>query len=138
MTTKVVCALITVGGTLLSSLIAFLVSRTTANKEIEKMKLTWNREDTVSSDEEFAAMASAVALYVSCRISHYQSDAMERLAALRASETGELSQSLDNLYFAVRDARHGDIDSLLTKLLNQKRETKTNSLDSNRNKPTKH
>lgn len=138
MTTEVMCALTTVSGTLLSSLIAFLVSRSTANKEIEKMKLAWNREDSISSDEYFSAMASSVALYVNCNIGSYQTDAMGRLAALRATETGELAQNLDNLYFAVRDARHGEIDSLLTKLLNQKREAKAKSLDSNRNKPKKH
>ena len=103
MTTEVICALVTVGGTLLSALIAFFVSRSTANKEIEKMKLTWEREDAIASDEEFGNMAAAVASYVQNPWSGSQNDAITKVAAIRSKVTGRMAIVLSRLYKSIRD-----------------------------------
>lgn len=124
MTTEVICALVTVGGTLLSALIAFFVSRTTANKEIEKMQLTWEREDIVSSDDEFAEMASAVARFVAYDSLQNQTEAMEKIAAIRAKEIGHTCASLDLLFRAVTTEDQGGADALLTEVINEKRRLK--------------
>lgn len=137
MTTEVICALVTVGGTLLSALIAFFVSRTTANKEIEKMQLTWEREDIVSSDDEFAEMASAVATYVQNGWADMQRDALSKIAAIRSKEIGNLAVLLDRLYAEVCKNNTHSANTALTEVINEKRHTKSKTDASNGNKPKK-
>lgn len=132
MTTEIICALVTVGGTLLSTLIAFFVSRSTANKEIEKMKLTWEREDVISSDDEFAEMASAVATYVQNGWSGNQCTAMSKIAAIRSKEIGSLALKLDQLYTSVSRGNANSADSLLTEVINEKRQAKSKTDTSDR------
>lgn len=138
MTTEVICALITVGGTLLSSLIAFLVSRTTANKEIEKMKLTWEREDAISTDEDFSEMAAAVAKYIACNNLQNQTDALAKIAAVRLKESEDVCTYLDLLSRAIRAENLTGTNAFLTEAIDEKREAKTKTLDPHRNKPKKH
>lgn len=132
MKAEIICALITVGGALLSALIAFFVSRSTANKEIEKMKLTWEREDVISSDDEFADMASAVATYVQNGWSDTQRTAMSKIAAIRSKEIGSLASKLDQLYTAVSRDNAKSADSLLTEVINEKRQAKSKTDTSDR------
>src|SRR5699024_2941080 len=61
--TEIICTIVTAGGVVLSSLISFFVARSTANREIRRMKLTWDREDAVTADKEFSSMSAAVAEY---------------------------------------------------------------------------
>ena len=63
MNTEIICTIVTAGGVVLSSLISFFVARSTANREIRRMKLTWDREDAVTADKEFSSMSAAVAEY---------------------------------------------------------------------------
>lgn len=58
------CAIIALTGTLFSVLCSWFVSRQLTKVEIEKMQRTWEREDVVSSDDEFAQMAESVAVYI--------------------------------------------------------------------------
>lgn len=137
MTTEVICALITVGGTLLSALISYAISRSTANKEIERMKLTWNREDVVSSDDEFAEMSASVAQFVQADRPSNQRTAMSRIAAIRSKESGNLADVLDCLYSAVKSGNVDDSDLLLSEVIDEKRYAKCKSNTPERNKPKK-
>lgn len=137
MSTEVICALISVGGALLSALISYGVSRSTANKEVERMRLTWEREDVVSSDDEFAAMSSSVAKFVQSGRTSCQQAAMAEIAAIRSKESGNLAYLLDDLYFAVQSGNIGNSDVCLTKVIDEKRDTKRKQNTSRRNKPMK-
>jgi len=122
--TEVLCTLITVAGTVLSALIAWFVSRSTASKELEKLKLTWEREDIVSSDDEFAAMASAVANYVHSNVPLCQREAMCAVASIRSKESGDLGTLLDQLYNAINSNYSIEADRLLSQVINKKRDAK--------------
>lgn len=137
MTTEVVCTLITFGGVVFSALISYAISRSTANKEIEKMELTWEREDVVSSDDEFAEMASAVAKFVTHNSGVNQRAAMEQVAAVRSKETGVLGRLLDELYIEVQSGVAYNADIRLSQVIDQKRESKSKTNAPKRNKPKK-
>ena len=137
MTSEIISALIAVGGVLFSAIISYAISRSTANKEIEKMKLSWEREDIVSSDDEFAEMTGAVAQFVQSPSNRNQRTAMEKIAAIRSKEVGALGDMLDKLYFDVQSGVVHSSDVQLTQVINQKREAKSKANASNRNKPEK-
>lgn len=137
MTSEVICTLITVGGVTFSALISYAISRSTANKEIEKLQLSWEREDIISSDDEFADMTGAVAKYVSHNTSSNQRDAIERVASVRSKETGTLGRLLDELYIDVKSNNINNADIHLSQVIDQKREAKSKAKASNRNKPIK-
>ena len=69
------------------------------------MKLTWNREDTVSSDEEFAKMVSAVSRFVYYNCGTNQEDALVKVAAVRSKENLLLGMILDQLYDCILDCK---------------------------------
>ena len=137
MTVEVICALITVGGVIFSALISYAISRTTANKELEKIKLTWEREDVISSDDEFAEMAGAVAKFIQSNSSTNQRNAMEHVASIRSKETGALGRLLDELYLDIQSGDKYNSDVRLSQVIDQKREAKSKNNASTRNKPKK-
>lgn len=101
------------------------------------MKLTWEREDIVSSDDEFAEMASAVAKFVQTNSVSYQRTAMEKVAAIRSKEVGTLGQLLDDLYRDLQSGVSTSADARLTQVINQKREAKSKCKTSSRKQPIK-
>jgi len=122
---EVLCSIISLTGVIASALIAKNVSKNTTTKEIEKMRLTWDREDLVSSEEDFSKMASAVAKFMGGLLRTYQREALGEIASVRAKESGDLALALDQLYQAVYDVRPGDIDNCLTNVINEKRKLKS-------------
>lgn len=104
----VVCAIITAAGTILSALLAWAVSRSTAKRELKKLQLIWEREDVVSSDDDFAQMADSVARYIQRNRSSDGADAAGKVNALRARETGDLAKALDLLYCAISNSKGQD------------------------------
>ena len=130
MSAEIICALITVIGGLVANIFAWRISRHTAKREVEKMRLTWEREDMVSSEDEFAEMVEKVfrLLHVSTRSNW--ADAAGKVAALRAKETGDLAAALDALYAALD--RYSDAplnislcEELLTSVIEEKRKAKS-------------
>ena len=65
------------------------------------MQLSWIREDIVSSDDDFAEMASLVAQYVVTGAPSYRTSAIAKTAAIRSKESGEIADKLDKLYSAL-------------------------------------
>lgn len=137
MSNEIICALITVGGVLISAIISYAVSRSTANKEIEKMELAWAREDVVSSDEDFAEMAGAVAKFVRTNTSTNQRNAMSLVASVRSKESGALGHLLDELYIDIQSGVAHNTDIRLSQVIDQKREAKSKANTPKRNKPKK-
>lgn len=130
MNTEIVCALIAVSGTLASAAISFLVSKSSAEKEIQKMKLEWKRQDIVSSDDDFSDMAVAISRFIQMQTSKTHTDAVAAVIKIRAKESGDIAKSLDALYEAVGRRGYGynpdlnQIDNLLSEILEQKRNSK--------------
>lgn len=124
MSTEVICALIAAGGALLSAVVAWFVSRAAANKEIERLKLTWAREDVITSDEDFAAMCAAVSRYVQTERLRYKDAASALVSSVRSKEDGVLADSLDCLYASLKRGNSFYVDECLTKVIEEKRKAK--------------
>ena len=126
MDVKIICALISTGGIALSGLISWFVSRSSASKEIEKMKMEWDREDVVSSDDEFAEMCSSVAAYIHHIDTMKRIEAASRVASVRSKEQGQLAELLDILYSLLIKTKQADVlDEALTNVIEEKRNRKS-------------
>lgn len=121
---EVICALIAALGAAVSAFISWHIAKATANNAIEQLKLTWAREDVVSSDSEFAELASAVAEYVQLQLPGIHRTAIQKVAAARIKEPGELSTLLDQLYTALEEQQPGKADRLLTQVIEVKRKAR--------------
>lgn len=100
------------------------IAQETANQELKKMERTWEREDVVSSDEEFAAMASAAAKYIHRGTIQRANEAIGLVASVRAKEYGELGRILDSLHYSLDKRDLESAERELTKAINKKRELK--------------
>lgn len=123
---KIIVALISAAGVVISALVSLVISRNAAKKEIEKMKLEWEREDVVSTDDEYAAMASAVASYL--HSSAPNTKAVSTVAAIRSKENGDLASLLDKLYKDLTSTdkeRFQRIESDLGEVIAEKRKRKS-------------
>lgn len=119
-----VTAIAAVLSAIISALVAKRTAEITANKEIEKLKLSWAREDAVASDADFSEMSKSVAMLL-----HYDSgdldmerDAVGKIAFLRAREGGELGYVLDQLQTAVNTSDFEAADRLLSSAITLRRE----------------
>ena len=125
----IVSAIITTIGSIITAKIsqktAVKTAEETANREIEKMERTWQREDIVSSDEEFAEMASAVASFVHMRNGAFSLDATKAVASIRSKETGELASTLDLLYNSIQADDYQKTELLLSEAITEKRKIKS-------------
>lgn len=126
----VVCAFITFIGNIISAKIAqktaTKTAKQTASSEIERMQLTWNREDLVTSDDEFADMASEVARYIQNGGSAQLREALAKVAAVRSKEYGDIGATLDTLYSCLRQYDRDGADCALSIAIDQKRDLKGN------------
>ena len=57
-----VTAIATAASAIIAAIVAKRTAEITANKEIEKLKLSWAREDAVASDTDFNEMSKSVAM----------------------------------------------------------------------------
>lgn len=118
-----VASITALASAIISAIVAKRTAEITANKEIEKLKLSWEREDAVSSDTDFNEMSKAVAMLL-----HYDSgdlemerDAVGKIAFLRAREGGELGSVLDKLHAAVNASDFETADQLLSEAISIRR-----------------
>ena len=124
-----VSALIALAGVLASVLVAGLVARYTAKTELKKLTMTWEREDVVSSDAEFAEMAGLVEKFRANPSIDQKHELLGKIAGLRVKEVGSLGATLDRLYTTVDVARAQDLwsaQNALDEVIAQKREAKGN------------
>ena len=135
MNIQIVCVVISTIGVVVSSLVSWFVARLSANKELEKLRLSWAREDVISSDDEFAEMASAAASYISRWHSSQRQAALERIASIRSKEQGTLAVKLDHLYTAVLNEDCTRCNALLSEVIEEKRKAKARSNETTAKKP---
>jgi hypothetical protein len=88
-------------GVIFSGMISWFIARTTANKEIEKIKLTWTREDSIDSDQEFSDMAQTVSKFLLMPSENTRNIACLQVAQIRFKARGRLAQIIDALYNAI-------------------------------------
>lgn len=128
-------------GMILSALISWFVSKSAANRELRKLQLTWEHEDIVSSDDEFAEMANVVAHYIQRPHEDERADAAGKISALRTKEVGALAQSLDqlynsiNLYGSFNTIDYQYVDLCLSEVINQKRKAQSHNQYNSQKKP---
>ena len=124
----IVSAAITVVGNIVMARITAKSAERTAKdaaaNEIEKMQLTWNREDTVSSDDEFAEMAAVVSKWAVWKTGAWDADAIEKVSSIRAKEIGALGDIMDELYACIDSRMFDRGNELLTKAINERRRIK--------------
>lgn len=128
MPTEIICSIVSVFGAVISAFISWIVSRSTANKEIKKLKLMWKREDVLTSDEDFSDMAATVARCTAAISDGYEFDISEvaaKVAAVRSRESGTLANLLDSLYGAVLIKNTCRMYEMLTKVIEEKRHQKS-------------
>lgn len=121
MKAEIICAIISVGGVLLSTLGSMFVSRIAASKEIKKLKLEFEHNDNATLAAELSDALAAAAKYSSKPITMYRTDAVSKIAAVRVRYGGELGRLLDVLYSNLSDGNCGNIDRTLALLVEEKR-----------------
>lgn len=124
MTTEVLSGLFSLVGIVSSGVLAFLVAKSSASKEIDKLKLTWKREDVVSSEADFSEMVSSVAVYAKTLSIDDMNTATKWVAKIRAQENGALGDLLDGLYNQLRDPIVFELEDTLSEIIKEKRQRK--------------
>lgn len=124
----VVSAVITLIGNIIAAKIAqrtaIKTAQETTNQEIKKLEKTWEREDLVSSDEEFSAMATAVARYIHRNSIENGIDAAGKVAGVRSKEHGEMGRILDALHTSIDDRNLERAALKLSQAIDEKRKIK--------------
>ena len=115
-------------GVVIAALISWGVARSTINKEIKKMRITWEHEKEVSSDQEFSKMVWAVSRYIKFQSIDDSNKALKKVAKLRAKTTGPLSTKLDDLYSQIEKKDFPEISACLTAIIEENRAHKEQSL----------
>lgn len=124
MTTEVLSGLFSLAAIVFSGVLSFLVAKSSASKEIDKLKLTWRREDVVSSESDFSEMVSSVAVYAKTLSITDMNTATKWVAKIRAQENAALGDLLDSLYDQLRDPIVSDLEDTLSEIIKEKRKRK--------------
>ncbi len=124
----VISTIITVIGSVIVAHIsrktAVETAKETANHELEKLERTWDHDDIVSSDDEFAEMAALISKFVCYATGAWNIDALSKVAEVRSRESGTLGDILDSLYISIENRQYQETDVLLTKAIDEKRRLK--------------
>lgn len=99
-------------------------AKETANREMEKLERTWDRDDVVSSDDEFAEMAALVSKFICYESEAWLVEALSKVAEVRSRESGTLGNILDSLYISIERRQYQETDTVLTCAINEKRRLK--------------
>ena len=135
MSPEIICAALSLLGVFLSSVIAFLTSRAIARNEIRKLRLTWDREDSLEFDKGLQELFQLVYEFIDCQNDSFAIPAISRLAPLRAKETGPAAPLLDELHIALDSHNRHLCRILLSELVVKYRETKSNTEKKHAKKP---
>ena len=114
---QLICAIITASGTVLSAVIAFFSARYTAKREIRKMKLQWAHDDHLSDKKDFSEMTAAVSRYAQSGWSRHQREALECIAVVQVSASGDLLSELITLSNLVSSGSLDDIHQQLMSVI---------------------
>ena len=110
----------------LSALVSRQIALHTSKTEIQKLKMTWEREDSVLVDADFSDMVELVIQYNIADNLDNQRDALQKISAVKLKSDDELCEILDRLYTLVTGRSSSDINSVLSEAIEQKRKSKSN------------
>lgn len=113
MNAQIVCSLISVLGVILSGLISYLTARRTAKMEMDKLRETWKREDSLSVDSEFSDMVKAVTRTYYSVYDDDKEDAVAKIFIVRSKCSLPISVLLDRMIPAIRSNDHETVTQLL-------------------------
>lgn len=124
----VISTIITVIGSVIVAHIsrktAVETAKETASHELEKLERTWDHDDIVSSDDEFAEMAALISKFVCLATGAWNIEALSKVAEVRSRESGNLGNILDTLYVSIEQCNYSETNALLTKAIDEKRRLK--------------
>lgn len=116
---------------LISGAVAWAVSRYETKKEFEKLKLTWEHEESKSFNESFEAMAYSVTQFSKLGSNTTWREALAHIATVRASCPDDIAYSLDGLYNVVSRRQMKGSEVALTKAIEAKRNYDASKQNSN-------
>lgn len=113
-------------GILISGLVSWVVARSTADREIKKLKLLWEHENHITLDSQFSEMCRSVSRYSANRRPRDCTHACEEVMAMQSIAENELSEVLMKLYAAISDNNQSKyaIECLLNEAIEVKRKSK--------------
>lgn len=137
--TEVICAIVSFVGVVISGVVSWLISRSTANHELVKMERSWAHDAVVSSEEEFSSMAATVSRYAASNTPQNRIKAITAVSAIRAKENGQLASSLDKLYNVLQLPIHSgqSINAELSNVIDEKRKANCHAKRGNGNSKNK-
>lgn len=125
MNIQIVSSVIATSGMAISALISWFIARSSAEKEIKKLKISWTREDALSSSEEFSDMCGAVAYFARAQQTNTEAEAARQVARVRPKESGVLAKHLDTLYDAIKNENFDLIDDSLARVIEEYRKSRS-------------
>lgn len=109
-------------GVFVSGILSWLVSRSSASREIKRLRLEWEREDVVTSEDDFSEMAGAVSEFIRRNDVETLSKAARLVGQIRAKETGKLGECLDTLFSVLSPEKpKPEISLALSAVIDEKR-----------------
>ena len=120
MSSEVICLIITTVGSLAAAAISAATSKKVAASEIKKLKLTWEREDAITSSEDIAELTRLVYSFTSCLNDAFAIPAISKTAEIRTNATGEFAAALDELYDALSQRNRIKAESLMSEVIKSK------------------
>ena len=108
----------------ISLVISHFSSRAIVKKELEKMKLAWQREDSVTYENEFSEMVNAVSRYIVSCYSSDKQEALGKVGCLRSKRSGSVAFFLDELYQEISENQNDCIKDTLAILVDEERKSK--------------
>lgn len=112
-----VTALATIMSAIISSCISYAIYRFGFKRDLEKLRLSWNREDKLAYMNQFTKMVTSVSEYLTVEGAPPHSAAMNSVRALQATESGTNAQMLDDLYNAISEHDKETTRNILSQIL---------------------
>lgn len=137
MSPEIICSIVTGLGAICSALISYWVSSSVSKREIQKLRLTWDREDSLEFDKGLQELFQLVYEFIDSQNDSFAIPAISRLAPLRAKETGPAAPLLDELHIALDSHNRHRCRILLSDIVIKYREAKSDTQNKNRKQPKK-
>lgn len=119
---EVACAIITLIGVLFANIISRRISKSTIEKEIEKLERTWKHDETTTSEQAYREMVDAVSKYVTDSSVTNQNAARTKVALMLSFADGEMVDALKSLYDALKRRPSPDAEAKLMAVIMYRKE----------------
>lgn len=130
MNSEIICAMISVGGVIVSAGIAWFTAKQKTAHDLKQMKLAWKHDTDKALDTAYAEMIAAVSAFLAQQTDKNYARAIESVSYIRLKETDPLYRWVDALFnylymFPFHDSRNyqdaANIRITLDKIIEEKR-----------------